>query len=400
MQRANRNCPICGVLDIEKLHTQNFELPMGHPLSNGYEVVRCLSCGFVYANTTISQADYDRFYAQYSKYEDAKTGTGGGEDPFDRARLEVTARQIADFLQDPAARILDVGCANGGLLRALRDLGYQNVCGLDPSLVCVENTRSLGLEAHPGSLFQPFPHGKFDCVVLSHTLEHVQDVRGAIDWIGGMLEPIGRQVTYVETPDAMRYVAFLYAPFQDFNTEHINHFSQTSLENALELAGFETISIGEKTLALNSAMFYPAIYGFWKKIDARPNIRPKPDIHLAVQIDAYIRQSMAILDDIEMRLQTALTRSSRVIVWGVGQLAMKLLAESSLGKADIVAFVDSNPINYGKVLRGVKIVAPEAIRAMSEPIVITSTLHQRSIAEQIRGMGLSNPLVFLREFNE
>jgi hypothetical protein len=52
------------------------------------------------------------------------------------------------------------------------------------------------------------------------------------------------------------------------------------------------------------------------------------------------------------------------------------------------------------VLHGVKIVAPEAICAMSEPIVITSTLHQRNIAEQIRGMGLSNPLVFLREFND
>ncbi|HBY09363.1 MAG TPA: methyltransferase type 11 [Chloroflexi bacterium] len=397
MRTTQRMCPVCGTGQVDWLHTQRFELPAGHPLTGGYDVVHCIACGFVYADSAVSQADYDRFYAQYSKYEDGKTGTGGGENPFDRVRLEETARQIADFLQDPTVRILDVGCANGGLLRALNDLGYENLCGLDPSPVCVENTRALGLEAYLGSLFQPFPHGKFDCVVLSHTLEHVQDVRGAIAWIGDMLDPGGANLAYIETPDAARYVDFLYAPFQDFNTEHINHFSKISLENALELAGFETLASGEKTLTINPTMFYPAVYGFWKKLAARPIASFRPDTHLAAQMDAYIRESRTILDGIEKRLQAVLAQSPRVIVWGVGQLALKLLVETSLGKAEIAAFVDSNPINHGKVLHGVKIFVPEAIHIMHEPIVITSTLHQASIAKQIRGMGLENKLIFLKE---
>ena len=166
MRKAKRNCPICGSADIEFLKSMRFELPEGHPLSNGYDVVNCKICGFVYADTNVSQAEYDRFYAQLSKYEDKATGTGGGEDPFDQARLKITARQIADYLHDPTASVLDIGCANGGLLRELRDLGYLNLCGLDPSPICIENTTSLGLEAHQGSLFQPFPYGKYDCVVL------------------------------------------------------------------------------------------------------------------------------------------------------------------------------------------------------------------------------------------
>jgi SAM-dependent methyltransferase len=379
------------------MHTQRFELPDGHPLSQGYNVVNCVACGFVYADTAVSQADYDRFYAEFSKYEDQKNGTGSGENPFDCARLEFTARQLADFLQDPSARILDVGCANGGILRALKDLGYENVCGLDPSPVCVENTRALGLEAHPGSLFQPFPYGKFDCVVLSHTLEHVQDVHGAIAWISGMLKPDGKQVTYIEVPDASRYVDFLYAPFQDFNTEHINHFSQVSLKNTMSRAGFEAVETDEKTLTISPNMFYPAIYGFWRKSIDQLIMEMEPDTWLVMQIGEYIRQSQAILDAIEARLQKILPQAPQVIVWGTGQLAMKLLVETSLGKANIAAFVDNNSINQGKTLRGVKILSPRALAGLNGPILITTILHQQAIAEQIRQMGLPNEIIFLKE---
>ena len=103
------------------MHTQRFELPEGHPLSSGYDVVACSTCGFVYADTSVTQVDYDRFYTEHSKYEDAKTGTGGVENPFDWKRQQETALQIADVLQDTSASILDVGCANGGMLLALKN---------------------------------------------------------------------------------------------------------------------------------------------------------------------------------------------------------------------------------------------------------------------------------------
>jgi len=40
-----------------------------------------------------------------------------------------------------------------------------------------------------------------------------------------MLKKDGKQIVYIEVPDAARYIDFLYSPFQDFNTEHINHLS-------------------------------------------------------------------------------------------------------------------------------------------------------------------------------
>jgi len=389
---ARRPCPICEEKKVDFLHNQRFELPDGHPLSSGYNVVVCLQCGFIFADTAVSQADYDKFYAEHSKYEDTKTGTGGVENPFDWKRQQETALQIANFLQNTSANILDVGCANGGMLKALKELGYECLCGIDPSPVCVENTQRLGIEAHQGSLFLPFTESAYDCVILSHTLEHVEDVRGAVNWIRSRLKPTG--VVFIETPDASRYVDYNYAPFQDFNTEHINHFSLACLENLMHLLSFEILQGGKKDLQASLEMQYPAIYGFWKQVE-RPRVLVK-DVDLRKKIELYIEQSKAIMDQIESRLRTTLATSPQIIVWGTGQLTMKLLVETSLAHADILAFVDNNPINHGKALRNVPIINPSQLSEINAPILIATLLHHHAIAEQIRNMNIKNQIIFLQ----
>ena len=394
MAVALRRCPICNHQQVDILHAQQFELPDGHPLSNGYDVVVCLKCGFVYADTIVTQSDYDLFYAEHSKYEDATTSTGGVENPFDWNRQMETAHQIADFLQNPTAKILDVGCANGGILKALSRLGYQSLCGIDPSPVCVENTRRLGVEAYIGSLFQPFREHSFDCVILSHTLEHIQDLHGALDWIADRLRPDG--IVYLETPDANRYADFIYAPLQDFNTEHINHFSLTCLENLMRQKGFALMKGQSKILTARPQIFYPAVYGFWKQKDGN-NTALMYDKSLRKSIEKYIKRSIKILNVIEVRLKKTLATSPKIIVWGTGQLTMKLLIETSLARAEILAFVDNNPINHGKVLRGIPIISPDQLDGFKEPILVATLLHHHAITDQILRMRLANEIILLAE---
>jgi 2-polyprenyl-3-methyl-5-hydroxy-6-metoxy-1,4-benzoquinol methylase len=392
-----RLCPICEEAVCEILHRQKFVLPQGHPLTAGYDVVCCNRCGFVYADTTVSQADYDRFYAEFSKYEDRLTSTGGGDVPWDAERLAATAAYVAEFLPDRRARILDIGCANGGLLRALRDLGWANVVGIDPSAACVENTSRLhGIEAYVAWLSAiPVGLGQFDCVILSHVLEHVSSLQSAAHSLGDLVRPGG--IAYVETPDATRYVEFVTAPFQDFNTEHINHFSPRCLANLFGEAGWVARTSGQKVILSAPQMPYPALYTvFARDAGTALGFSLTPDVELHDKIRAYIARSQTTLDEIATTIQAALCASPELIVWGTGQLAMKLLAETPLGEAQIVAFVDSNPINQGRLLRGVPILAPDAIRGMPQPILVASTLHQDEIVDVIRFcMGLTNSLILL-----
>jgi hypothetical protein len=100
---------------------------------------------------------------------------------------------------------------------------------------------------------------------------------------------------------------------------------------------------------------------------------------------------------LDQRLKKILADQPKVIVWGTGQLAMKLLADTCLGKASIVNFVDGNPINQGKIIIGKSVISPQVLKSMEPyPIIITTLLHHRSIQEDIQQAGLLN-LVYTLE---
>ena len=396
MQKAFRVCPVCGGHDCNTLHHQRFLLPEGHPLKDGYDVVCCMRCGFVYADTAATQADYDVFYARHSIYQQAHS-IGGGETPCDADRLTATARYVSDFIQDKNARILDIGCANGGLLRAFYTLGYTNLCGLDPSPVCATNTKAAVIEAYTGD-FTSMPHGIgfFDVICLSHVMEHVLDLDAAIQAICKVLKPGG--LCYVETPDALRYAAFVTTPFQDFKTEHINHFSKLCLTNLFKIrTGWIFVAGGEKTFLLSPNNPYPACHVLFRREEFTSALsEPIQDNYLISAIMQYIDLSRALLDKIEANLKRTLEIKADLIIWGTGELCKQLLAETSLANANIVAFVDSNPVHWGSVLKGIPIQSPDIIKDINIPILITSMLRQAEIENAIRTKyGLLNPVMHL-----
>jgi len=390
---VSRACPVCEFEHAEVLHTQRFVLSENHPLKDGYDVVYCDRCGFCYADTAATQRDYDEFYSRLSKYADSATSTGGGTQPWDAVRLQEMAAEISRFEPDRDARIVDVGCANGGLLRELSRLGYRNLCGIDPSPGCATQTRLIpGVEAYAGFLSNmPEEAGPYDGVALSHVLEHVRDLVPVLRQMHASMNP-GAWL-YVETPDASRYQDFVPAPFQDFNTEHINHFSLPGLANLLRVAGFEPATQGSKTIFSALNMPYPAVF-----IIARRVSEPLPvekDGALKDSLLKYISISRQLLETMDARIRAFCQDRKGIIVWGTGQLAMKLLADTSLARFKIEAFVDGNPTNQNKLLLGVPVVAPAALTDRATPILVASTINQKSIVAAIHKLGLPNPILTL-----
>jgi len=309
-----RNCAVCSGTEREILHTQEFYLPEGHPLGAGYDVVACEECGFVFADTMVNQAAYDLFYAKRSKYEDSRTSTGFGLADWDWRRLRDVADAVAFEVDGKNARILDLGCANGGLLAAFKSKGFSDLTGVDPSEACAAATREIhNIEAVAASLYSLPDLGFFDIITLSHVLEHLEDLKGAAQNFSRLLRPGG--MIYIEVPDASRYSEFLIAPFQDFNTEHINHFSHKSLRRLMSTVGLVPFLEGSKTIESTKNVPYPALFGFYQAGSAKPEGR---DDALVGQIRLYIEGSQGLLQRMDQTIAAAIAKNRHdngVRVW-------------------------------------------------------------------------------------
>lgn len=371
------------------LHSQRFELPAEDPLPREYDVVACPGCGFVFADTPAPQATYDAYYTGRSKYEDRHVGTGGGDDPYDRARLEGTAAFLAEAVTWRDRPTLDLGCATGGLLRALQREGFTDLSGVDPSPACAAAVRAMGFRGHAGGLFAPPAQGAFALVCLSHVLEHVRDLGPAAAALRELLDEQG--LLYVEVPDAAGYAAHMRAPFQDLNTEHINHFDRASLQRLLVGAGFTPIAVGEKVFEAGRGTPIPAVFALARRSDG-PEAPRGYDGRATAAVREYVARSSDELRRIDALI--APHASGPIQVWGVGQLLFKLLADTSLGRAQVVAWLDNNPKLQGSTLRGVPVRRP-ADAEPGVPILIASTLHGPAIARAARALGLDNPLIQL-----
>jgi SAM-dependent methyltransferase len=370
-----------------------FALPEDHPLTDAYDVVACNACGFVYANTVSTQADYDRYYADLSKYSDATTGTGTGREPWDRARLRDTATFVADALDDPSARVVDIGCANGGLLHELHELGLKNLDGVDPSPACVTALETMGgVRGHVGGLFKlpTSVHGA-DCVILSHVLEHVRDLGQALARVSDVLEPGGR--VYAEVPDATRYAEMFTAPFQDFNVEHINHFSVTSLSNALARAGFVVEQVQQKAIAASATALVPAL-GIMARRDAVTTSAIAFDRDIGPAMNDYVNRSRQALGVLQRYLDRELTGTPEIIIWGTGQTTLTLLSSVHLD-ARVVALTDSSSRYHGRRLGGIPVIPPDDLAGFTVPILIGSLISHQAIENRIRELQLPNRTIRL-----
>ena len=199
---------------------------------------------------------------------------------------------------------------------------------------------------------------------------------------------------YIEVPDACRYVDHLVAPFHDFNTEHINHFSGQTLQLAMELAGFATEHLGTKDVMCSPRDTYPAIFGLFRRDE---ETGPAPEVtydeELPRALALYVTDSEALLDRITTEIRAQLGDRS-VVVWGAGQLSMKLLSE--LSDREVIALVDTSESKWGLHFGELVVVGPNQVPDGTEPILITSIHHQESIEHSIQSILPGREYISLR----
>jgi SAM-dependent methyltransferase len=138
------------------------------------------------------------------------------------------------------ARLLDVGCADGVLLRRLAPRLARAV-GVDPH---AERSISAGVELLPGHFpGEPrFADGSFDCVTLLAVLEHVAEPEAVARECHRVLSPGGRVVLTVPHPFVDRILDLLMRLrlVDGMEAEEHHGFDCSATGMLFERAGFAT----------------------------------------------------------------------------------------------------------------------------------------------------------------
>ena len=209
----------------------------------GYDIVKCDTCGLVFVNSQYSDEELKEFYTRgyyTGKWERTyKDYVNEGE-----ARISAFKGRVAELRQyAPGGKLLDVGCAAGFFLEAAKEC-FQ-VYGIELSGYSSEYAReTLGHEVHTGSVFSAdLPPRHFDVVVMWDVIEHLADPRRTLIRINEALKQGGILLVQTGNIDSMiarRDLAGwnLMAP-----PWHLYYFSKRTLCRLVEDAGFQILRV-------------------------------------------------------------------------------------------------------------------------------------------------------------
>ena len=229
-------CPLCGAADFEPLAGID-------RYGMGLATVGCRSCGLVQTQPHLTAAAFAAFYRD--DYRAYYQGVVEPSDAYVRqmnkgARLDATVAWLreADLLDDRLA-VLDVGCSEGTLFKALRAGGFVGpLLGVEPN----EAFRAYAGQQHGAEIVESeaaMPatwRGRIGVATMIHVLEHVPDPVATLARLRELLGPGGH--VYVDVPDVSQY-----ASVDDLHIAHVVHFSAATLAATIAAAGLHVVRL-------------------------------------------------------------------------------------------------------------------------------------------------------------
>lgn len=168
------------------------------------------------------------------------------------ARAETLA-----YLPRPAGRVLDVGCAEGGTEKLLREGGATWITGIEllpePAAVAAEVYDQVLV----GDALEELPHanGPFDTILCYDVLEHLYDPLALVRALRGVAAPGGR--LHVSVPNASHISllrdltvrgTFGYQPAGHRDATHLRWFTRRDIVALLGEGGWQVREVAHSQL--------------------------------------------------------------------------------------------------------------------------------------------------------
>jgi len=222
---------------------------------NGFNLVKCLSCGLVYVENQPSDEELKRIYSFEAGYHNCFQSIVSWQT---RKQLSFGKRYyeyIKKYKKN--GRILDIGCSAGFFLKAAKENGWETY-GLEVSDDTAEIARKrYGLNVLTGVLNEnTFPDRSFDVVSMWDFIEHVSNPAETMSIVNKMLSPDG--IIVLSTPNADGLFARVTYKMSGIIGDwlhpepphHLFQFSKKTIFRLLEISDFKVLKVYDKRISI------------------------------------------------------------------------------------------------------------------------------------------------------
>jgi SAM-dependent methyltransferase len=230
---------------------------LGIDMDTGFFIKKCRNCSFVFVNPRFRSDLYGVVYNEakvgQNRYREWVRREGDLKHLYDTHNKWASARILMRSLSylhkrfekpknenQQRIRLLDYGCGYGHSLELCRVFGIE-ATGVDVDLYRIRFCRDKELDAREPEELDVA--NKFDVVISTSVVEHIDDLHGYFRYItdrlktGGHLHLIGLSPSIIRK-ERRKGVYRLVMPF-----EHINYFTAGSLDILTEKYGLRRIRV-------------------------------------------------------------------------------------------------------------------------------------------------------------
>ena len=218
IKRIHVNCDLCGA-----------DNPVPHFEVEGNTFVECGECGFIYINPRPTEG--------FEEVSEASV-EGLTEKGFRESRAWYYRRILREFKPyRKTGKLLEVGCASGGFLKAAKDEGWEAV-GIEISDELAALGRGLGLDIRTCDICKPgLPNEQFDVIAMNMVIEHLPSPTTAVRVSLGLLRPGG--ALWLHTPNYASTAIRMSRDGYTYPSAHPSCFTPATLRKLCADAGFE-----------------------------------------------------------------------------------------------------------------------------------------------------------------